>query len=180
MPVMRSPTTDESVAPFMPPIDGPSQRLPLLVFPVSADLPKTWRVTSERELTVLRGYSPFSRTPDDEVEVLLTVGQPIKPATLDLAVQSEQKKDAGSDLFTVRTSTHDGIRVVETLEYLETQPGESPSHPRWVFRLYVESGGLELNTYEFNFANMTRERLAKDEAFLRKIMDSVRLEGKPS
>jgi hypothetical protein len=183
--------TDRAVPPssrpaFLPRIGGSRSTTPMLAFPMTADLPPTWRVTAESGAVILRGQSPYSRAEADEVEVLLRKRDDIKPETLRFTLEEYQRLDGGSELVEFKHQVRDGVTQAEVLEWEPADVGETTrpagdmsaaiTTVRWVVRFYAAGTGVDLKCYEMSVTNMTADRYQADAEFIRAIFDSVRPE----
>jgi hypothetical protein len=200
-PVVPVPTTNASAASdmsappssrpaFLPRIAGSVSTTPLLAFPMTAELPPTWRVTAEGGVVILRGQSPFSRTEADELEILLRKRDDVKPETLRFTLQDYQRQDEASEHIQFTHNIRDCVAQSQVLEWESAGPG-GPTPPattptgersenittvRWVARYYVPGTGVDLKCYEMSVTNMTADRYQADRDFIRAIFDSVRPE----
>jgi hypothetical protein len=174
-------TAPVSASKFAPPINGASVRTNLVVFPLTAELPPSWRISMADKRTILRGHSPFSRSIDDELEILLTYRGKQSQNLADRTIENYKSLDQQFPDITFTSTALPDVKLMEYLEFLRS-PSTRPSQEtgivttRWVFRAYTGAGPDEVHDYEFSVVNMTEERLKKDAEFVRAIFSSLRRE----
>ena len=156
--------------------EGSRERLPLGVIPFSLEVPKGWLMQSGAAGKIIL----HGKTPTGEVDVLLGVGPSVKAAELPLLVKESRKTSLDTHVKN-GVVERDKMTIITTIAP-QLAPGAAPSpDPElvpmgWTAQVIVSDATPDLQSYELTFVGLSQAMFDKDEAFLRRIMDSLRYE----
>jgi hypothetical protein len=162
-------------------LEGPRTELPLLVVPLVATVPESWRVQQNEggRLVFLEGQGPTQF-----VQIQLARRPAISAQEMDARLTAASKETTGTGV-TVRAVGDTRILERVSVGTLSSTPifddkGNTivfTSPPlRWTITLFQPRTGQprEVDVYELNFVGLTNDQYEAEKRFLREIVDSVR------
>jgi len=162
-------------------LNGPRKQLPLLVVPLVATVPESWRVQQNEggRLVFVEGQGPTQF-----VQIQLARRPAISAQEMDARLTAASKEKTGTGV-TVRSLGDTRVLERVAVGTLSSTPifddkGNTivvVSPPvRWTITFFQPRIGQprEVDVYELNFVGLTLEQYEAEKRFLKEIVDSIR------
>lgn len=166
------PTTQELVS-------GPYATLDLPTMPLNIHVPQSWKIMDldHGAVILLTGHAPGG-----EVQINLTHRPPTTKEKIDVVLEGARQEMADDPKHILKMDFYER----GPMKVLERQVAWTASRPnptalpgeemsplvRWTITTYVPAGE-GFNSYELSFLSLTERQFNTDEAFLKKIIDSL-------
>lgn len=86
--------------------------------------------------------------------------------------------ESSSERVKHRVADRDGMKIIEQLEQIGPRNQPADIAPiRWTLQFVILGDGLSYPIYELNVANLSQVSFERDEALLRRILDSVQYDA---
>ncbi len=164
-------------------LNGPQKRIPLLVLPLSVEVPESWKVTTLGSAHMLEG--PTSQT---DMRILLNQRPRMTASQIDLLLQGA-RREMTEKAGVVKMVELRSLRNVKILERqaLGSRPAATDidgtpladTSPvlNWTITVFAPQDQDSFKCYELNFLVLTQQQYNADETLLRRIIDSIQLDG---
>jgi hypothetical protein len=158
--------------------DSARKTIQLGIYPLTADVPKTWEILNTASVTFLQGPSPNG---DLEGMAILQISNP--PSVTGLVADKivgdaqalREKPEHGTLQVEVRT---DGlVRIIDKRSVADPADGKEP-FVSWSLDVLVSGAQERIVLYHLNFVALARHVYEKDRAFLESIVSTVRYDPK--